>query len=63
MSTFENSQARWRKSSRSSNGGNANCVEVAFAGAAVAVRDSKNAPGPALAFPEQGWQQFVGGLR
>jgi hypothetical protein len=47
----------WRKSSRS--GTASNCVEVAFAGPAVGVRDSKNAGGPLLAFPERGWARFV----
>ncbi|HCT78233.1 MAG TPA: DUF397 domain-containing protein [Micromonosporaceae bacterium] len=43
------SAARWRKSSRSSETNT--CVEVAFAGSAAALRDSKNPTGPALAFP------------
>jgi Domain of unknown function (DUF397) len=40
---------RWRKSSHSSNV--ADCVEVAIAGAEVAVRDSKNPTGPTLTLP------------
>ena len=47
------STARWRKSSRSTD--QANCVEVAFTGPAIAVRDSKNASGPVLDFPVAGW--------
>lgn len=50
-------EARWRKSSRSSD--QANCVEVAFAGPAVAVRDSKNENGPVLAFPGENWTAFL----
>ena len=46
----------WRKSDRS-NAENA-CVEVAFVPPAVAVRDSKNASGPALAFPVVSWEAF-----
>jgi hypothetical protein len=49
--------ARWRKSTHSSDA--ANCVEVAFAGPGVGVRDSKNTSGPLLAFPAGGWLGFV----
>lgn len=43
------SKVEWRKASRStSNGGD--CVEVARVPHIVAVRDSKNPNGPALAF-------------
>ena len=51
-------EVTWRKSSRSTD--NANCVEGAFAGLAVAVRDSKNTEGPTLAFPATGWAGFLG---
>lgn len=33
-----------------------NCVEVALAPTAVAVRDSKNTTGPALTFDPQAWR-------
>lgn len=48
----------WRKSSRSGNGNNGDCVEVAFAGPKVAVRDSKN-PVATLAVPRSAWAAFV----
>jgi hypothetical protein len=51
----------WRKSSRS-NAQNM-CVEVAFPPRAVAVRDSKNATGPALAVPRVSWDRFQADLR
>jgi hypothetical protein len=44
----------WRKSSYSSHPED-NCVEVAVAPTAVAVRDSKNAVGPALIFGSPAW--------
>lgn len=40
----------WRKSSYSGSGTNDNCVEVAFTGLAVAIRDSKN-PAARLVLP------------
>ena len=49
----------WRKSSRSGNGGNGNCVEVAVAGPGVAVRDSKNPHGGVLTLPAKAWTAFV----
>ncbi|MFJ8630249.1 DUF397 domain-containing protein [Streptomyces sp. NPDC093568] len=54
--------ADWRRSSHSS--GNGACVEVAAVADLVAVRDSKNAQGPALVFTPREWRAFLrGGLR
>jgi len=56
MSTVDLSGARWRKSSFSGgNGDNDVCVEVAFAGQATALRDSKNSAGPVLVLPASAW--------
>jgi hypothetical protein len=57
------SRAEWRKASYSTgNGGN--CVEVAHnLPGTVAVRDSKNPGGPALAFAPASWQTFLDGIK
>ena len=53
--------ANWRKSVISDTGG---CVEVAFAGGAIGVRDTKaNGAGPILEFNEREWRAFVEGAR
>jgi hypothetical protein len=59
VSTVDLSGAVWRKSSRSNGASNANCVEVACAGPAVAVRDSKNPDAATLAFPAVQWSFFL----
>ncbi|MDH2389009.1 DUF397 domain-containing protein [Streptomyces sp. HNM0663] len=51
-------EVAWFKSSHSSND-EPNCVEVAATPGLVHVRDSKNVPGPQLAFPEAQWAQFI----
>jgi len=53
----------WRKSSYSgANGGQ--CVEVAGrVPRGVAVRDSKDPGGPALAFTPSAWESFTAGVR
>ena len=57
------SRVRWRKSSRSATGNGGNCVEVALAENATAVRDSKVPNGPALVFGRAQWQQFLSATR
>ena len=54
--------ARWIKSTHSGPDSD-NCVEVAFVGEAIAVRDSKNPAGPALIFTPAEWDAFVGGAK
>jgi Domain of unknown function (DUF397) len=53
------SDLMWRKSSRSGNGGNGNCVEVAFAESVVAVRDSKKPDAGMLTLPQSAWTTFL----
>lgn len=56
--TLDLSAATWRKSSRSGPYSD-NCVEVAFVGSAVAVRDSKDPAGAPLVFTGPDWDAFV----
>ena len=53
--------ATWRKSLRSV--GNGCCVETARLSGYIAVRDSKDASGPALLFSDRAWSAFVGGVK
>jgi hypothetical protein len=53
----------WRKSSRSSGGGNGDCVEVATEDGVVAVRDSKAPEGDILVFGAPSWTRFLGSVR
>ncbi|GIJ80883.1 protein of unknown function [Micromonospora phaseoli] len=53
--------AIWRTATRS---GNTDCVEVADnLPGVVAVRDSKDRPGPVLTFTPQTWRTFVTRLK
>ena len=54
------SRAVWRKSTLSHTSG---CVEVAFIGGQVAVRDSKDQDGPVLRFTPREWRAFLFGVR
>ncbi|WP_084628658.1 DUF397 domain-containing protein [Amycolatopsis nigrescens] len=53
----------WRKSTRSGQGGNGNCVEVAFVAPSVAVRDSKQPDGGVLVVPAAAWADFLHSVR
>ncbi|MEU3652227.1 DUF397 domain-containing protein [Streptomyces sp. NPDC032161] len=58
-SAGDTSELEWFKSSYSSGSEGDSCVEVATESCAVHVRDSKNLPGPRLAFGEDAWAGFV----
>ena len=48
----------WRKSSYSGNGGG-DCVEVGHIQDVIAVRDTKDRPGPMLRFAPETWRRFA----
>jgi hypothetical protein len=62
MNTLDLSAAEWRKSAYSN--AQSNCVEVAAnLDGIVAVRDSKDPHGPALAFTPDEWRTFAAGVK
>jgi hypothetical protein len=65
MQTEIRADAAWRKSSYSGGGSSGgDCVEVArTSDEGRAVRDSKNASGPVLAFGPTPWRAFLTGLK
>ncbi|MBV9011504.1 MAG: DUF397 domain-containing protein [Pseudonocardiales bacterium] len=63
MRSSEFSHASWGKSSYSNDGGNGACVEVAGLVGRVAMRDSKDPTGVALAFPRAQWHAFLTSVR
>ncbi|MBP2331062.1 hypothetical protein JOF56_011447 [Kibdelosporangium banguiense] len=52
----------WRKSSRSSAGSDAACVEIARLPQTTSVRDSKNPATGILTFPTAPWASFLSTL-
>lgn len=62
MDALDLRRAQWRVSTYS--GGNGSCVEVASnLPGIVAVRDSKDRQGPALAFTHEAWSALVKGIK
>jgi uncharacterized protein DUF397 len=61
MNDLDLSRAVWRKSSRSS--GNGQCVEVAHASSAVALRDSKNINAGVITVTSDGWRSLLGAFK
>ena len=57
---MENIPAVWRKSTLSGSNG---CIEVAFVGGQVAIRQSKDPSGPVLTFSSTEWEAFLAGVR
>ena len=53
----QHAEHAWRKARRSIQGGH--CVEVAFSGPYVHVRDSRAAAGPQLRFSAKAWSSFT----
>ncbi|GGY93300.1 DUF397 domain-containing protein [Streptomyces poonensis] len=52
-------ELKWFKSSYSSGNEGDSCVEIATTPVTVHVRDSKNLPGPRLAFTPSAWADFL----
>ncbi len=62
MTQLDFTAAAWRKSRVCADGDS--CVEVAWVGGRVGVRDSKNGgAGPILVFDEYEWRTFVADVR
>ncbi|PSL58615.1 uncharacterized protein DUF397 [Saccharothrix carnea] len=59
MSVVDPTGLVWRTSSCSGDADNDNCVEVAFSGPAVGVRDSKSPEAGVVAFSASAWQRFL----
>jgi Domain of unknown function (DUF397) len=52
----------WRKSSYSGASGG-DCVEVGATGRTIAVRDTKDRPGPVLTFGPDAWREFAAKIK
>ncbi|MEV7021779.1 DUF397 domain-containing protein [Kitasatospora sp. NPDC093558] len=62
MQHIDLSDAQWRKSTYSGQGGD--CIEVASSvPGLLPIRDSKDPHGPALIFPAEAWRSFVAAVQ
>jgi hypothetical protein len=59
---MELNSATWRKSTYSGGNGGG-CIEVGATAGAIAVRDTKDRQGPALAFTPDTWQKFAASIK
>lgn len=55
----DSSGLRWCKSSASSSGSSGDCVEIAWSGRLVLIRNSRDRAGARLAIPAGSWLTFV----
>lgn len=53
----------WRKSSYTTSGGNANCVELGQVPSAILVRDTKNREGHTMHVTPGDWLRFTGQVK
>ena len=60
--TVDLTGAAWQKSNFSS-GNTDNCLEVAFVGTSIAVRDSKDPDGDAQVYDHGEWKAFLDGVK
>lgn len=59
MSTVDLSELVWRTSSYTGNGGNSDCVEMAFAPEVAVLRDTKDRSGGVLVVGRASWSALL----
>ena len=55
-----NAGLTWRRASRCASNG---CVEIAFSGDSIVVRDSKRPDSPVLTYSSEEWASFIDGVK
>ncbi|GGL12278.1 hypothetical protein Sme01_68900 [Sphaerisporangium melleum] len=61
MTERDLSDVAWRKSTYSQQNGN--CLETAYVGTSVVLRDSKDSEGPKLFVSKDDWRAFIDSVR